>query len=50
MADTRGYNNMDTGAQYQSSQWLEKQQAGSRRSKWLVRRDFTTPPRRVCAN
>jgi hypothetical protein len=27
---------MDTGANYQSSQWLEKQQKGSRRSKFVV--------------
>ena len=36
-----GYNNMDTGESYSapaysSSQWLEKQQASSRKSKWIV--------------
>ena len=36
------YSNIETDGPYQngaysSSQWLEKQQAGSRKSKWLVR-------------
>ncbi|THH00375.1 hypothetical protein EW026_g2157 [Hermanssonia centrifuga] len=31
-----GYNNMDNGAPYSSSQWLEKQESGSRKSKWIV--------------
>lgn len=37
MADTKGFSNMDTGASYSgNSQWLEKQQSSSRKSKWLL--------------
>ena len=43
MAETKGYSNMDSGAPYSqpaynNSQWLEKQESRSRRSKWIVSR------------
>ncbi|EKM58510.1 glycoside hydrolase family 17 protein [Phanerochaete carnosa HHB-10118-sp] len=38
MADTRGFSNMDNGAGYAggNGQWLEKQQTGKSKSKWIL--------------